>query len=172
MYVAGNNGGVWKTGVWGNDPPVWLVFGDAEQSLNFAGYHPLLVHPANHNLALGAVCGHGAGVLKSTNGGLSWQLLGNGTFEGAAIGSLATDPTSTNTLYVSVWYGGPGRRRLQIDRWRAKLDESTSSVHAGAVTDVIVARFDPQTLYAGMVAWYGAGAATAGVYKSSDGGGT
>src|ERR1700736_3655098 len=41
MFVAGNNGGVWKTGVWTNDPPVWLVFGDGEESLNFAGYHPL-----------------------------------------------------------------------------------------------------------------------------------
>ena len=172
MYVAGNNGGVWKTGVWGNDPPVWLVFGDAEQSLNFAGYHPLLVHPANHNLVLGAVCGHGAGVLKSTNGGLSWQLLGNGTFEGAAIGSLAVDPTSTNTLYVSAWYGGPGGGVYKSTDGGQNWTNTTSSVHAGAVTDVIVARFDPKTLYAGMVAWYGAGAATAGVYKSSDGGGT
>ena len=108
MYVGANNGGVWKTGVWNNDPPTWLSLGDDQRSLNFAGYHPLRVHPAQASLVLGVVCGPGAGLLKSTNGGLGWQLLGNGLFEGAAIGSLAVHPTNTNVIYLSVWYGGPG----------------------------------------------------------------
>src|SRR5947209_7357831 len=107
MFVAGNNGGVWKTGVWNNDPPVWIMLGDDQASLNFAGYHPLLVHPANNNLVLGAVCGHGAGVLKSINGGFGWQLLGNATFEGLTLGSIAVHPANTNILYVSVWNGAP-----------------------------------------------------------------
>ena len=41
MYVGGNDGGVWKTGVWANDPPTWLSLGDDQRSLNFAGYRPL-----------------------------------------------------------------------------------------------------------------------------------
>ena len=66
------------------------------------------MHPANHSHVLGVVSGIGAGVLKSTNNGISWKLLGNGTFEGANIGAIAVHPTDKNVLYVSIWSGGPG----------------------------------------------------------------
>jgi hypothetical protein len=89
-------------------PPTWLPVSDGQPSLDFAGYHPLVVHPANPDLVLGLVSGTGAGVLKSTNGGLGWQLLGNGLFEGASLGSIAVHPGNTQILYVSVWNGGPG----------------------------------------------------------------
>jgi len=75
---------------------VWLPVTDGQRSLNFAGYHPLAVHPANPALVFGAVCGAGAGVLRSANHGLSWQLLGNALLEGASIGSLAVHPTNPN----------------------------------------------------------------------------
>jgi photosystem II stability/assembly factor-like uncharacterized protein len=171
MYVAGSAGGVWKTGVWNSDPPVWLALGDAEESLSVAGYHPLVVHPANHNLILATVCGHGAGVLKSTNGGLTWKLLGSTTFEGATIGSIAVDPADTDILYVSVSGGSSGGGVYKSIDGGNKWMNTTSSVHAGNATDVILSRFTPHMLYAGMVAtWYKAGAATAGVYKSENGG--
>src|SRR5258707_1391761 len=67
MYIGANGGGVWKTGVWNNPSPVWLSVSDDQPSLNFSGYHSLVVHPANHQLILGVASGHGAGVLKSTN---------------------------------------------------------------------------------------------------------
>jgi len=67
LYAAANDGGVWKTGVWGNDPPVWLPMTDDQLSLNFAGYHPIKVHPEKTALVFGAVCGPGAGGLKSAN---------------------------------------------------------------------------------------------------------
>lgn len=55
MYVGANGGGVWKTGVWNNLPPVWISVSDDQPSLNFAGYHPMVVHPANNKLIFGAV---------------------------------------------------------------------------------------------------------------------
>ena len=166
MYVAANNGGVWKTGVWNNDPPVWLVLGDGERSLNFAGYHPIAVHPANPARVLGAVCGAGAGVLTSGNGGLSWQLRGNALFEGATIGSLAVHPTNQNVLWVSVWAGGPGSGVYKSTNGGQSWIDATSGI-GGAFTDVILARWDAQTLFAGVV-----GGASPGIYKSTDGGGT
>ena len=45
MYIGANGGGVWKTGVWNNPSPVWLPVTDDQPSLNFAGYHCLVVHP-------------------------------------------------------------------------------------------------------------------------------
>lgn len=166
MYVGANNGGVWKTGVWNNDPPTWLSLSDDQRSLNFAGYHPLRVHPAQSSLVLGVVCGAGAGLLKSTNGGLGWQLLGNALFEGAAIGSLAVHPTNTNVIYLSVWYGGPGGGVYKSSDGGQNWSSTTAGI-GGAFTDVVMARWDAQTLFAGVV-----GGATPGVYKTTNGGGS
>ena len=176
MYIGANGGGVWKTGVWNAAPqaPTWIPVSDDQPSLNFAGYHPLVVHPANHKLILGVVSGPGAGILKSTNAGLGWQLLANSLFEGAALGSIAVHPSNPNILYVSVWWGGafakPGVYK-SVDggvNW-----QNTTSFHAGAVSDVIVARFNPQHLFAGLVRGsQNAGVNTAGVYRSTDSGAT
>jgi hypothetical protein len=46
LYVAGNNGGIWKN----INPPGWTPLTDFMPSLSFGGYHPLVVHPANHDL--------------------------------------------------------------------------------------------------------------------------
>lgn len=173
MYVGANGGGVWKTGVWNNPSPVWLSLTDDQPSLNFAGYHSLVVHPANKNLILGAVSGPGAGILKSTNAGLGWALLANSIFEGALLGSIAVHPTNTQILYVSVWFGGafaaPGVYKSV--NGGASWQPMTSSFHKGPVSDVIVAKFNSQHLYAGFLpgsdnAW----ANTAGVYISPDAG--
>jgi photosystem II stability/assembly factor-like uncharacterized protein len=166
MYVGANNGGVWKTGVWNNDAPTWLSLGDDQRSLNFAGYHPLSVHPTQPSLVLGVVCGPGAGLLKSTNGGLGWQLLGNGIFEGAAIGSLAVHPTNTNVIYLSIWYGGPGAGVYKSTDGGQNWTATTAGIN-GLFTDVVIARWDAQTLFAGVV-----GGANPGVYKTTNGGGS
>ena len=164
VYVAGANGGVWKTSDWNSDFPTWWPLGDFEESLDLGGYHCLAVHPAEHELILGTVSGHGAGVLESLNGGLTWQLLGNALFEGASIGSLAVHPADTSIVHASIWKGGPGggvyRSTDGGQSWT-----NTTSFHSGGASDVIVARFDPQTLYAGLI-----GAAPNGVYQSVDGG--
>jgi photosystem II stability/assembly factor-like uncharacterized protein len=164
MYAAANNGGVWKTGVWTNDPPTWLSLGDDQQSLNFAGYHPLAVHRAHPQHVLGAVCGPGAGVLRSTNGGLSWQLLGNALFDGASIGSIALHPTQTNVIYVSVWSGGPGGGVYKSTDTGQTWTHTTAAI-AGAFTDLVMARWNADTLFAGVV-----DSPHPGIYKTVDGG--
>lgn len=173
MYVAGAGGGVWKTGTWTDAPdvpPTWLPLGDGERSLDVGGYHPLVVHPANHALILVAVSGAGAGVLKSTNGGFGWQLLGNSTFEGGSLGSIAVHPTNTQILYVSVWNGGPGAGVYKSTDGGLNWT-NTTSFHDGWVSDVIVARFDPQVLFAGLISSAdGAGINTSAVYRTDDGG--
>jgi|GEM_PF-5337710 len=166
MYVTGSGGGIWKTGVWNNDPPIWLSLGDDLPSLSFGGYHSLVVHPANSKLVLGAASGVGAGLLKSNPSTLSFQLLGNSTFEGASLGSIAVDPTNTSVMYVSTWSGGVYKSTDGGLTWQ----NLTSGFHAGGASDVIVPKTDPQTVYAGLVPSGGSGKSTAGVYKSTDGG--
>jgi hypothetical protein len=49
--------------------------------------------------------------------------------------------------------------------------QNTTAFHSGYVTDVIIAKFNPQYLYAGLVRGYqGAGVGTTGVYRSIDAG--
>jgi photosystem II stability/assembly factor-like uncharacterized protein len=164
VYVAGANGGVWKTFDWNSDFPTWFPLGDFEESLDLGGYHCLVVHPADPDLLFAAACTHGAGLLKSLNGGTTWQLLGNAVFEGASIGSLAVHPTDMSIIYASVWKNGPGGGVYRSTDGGQNWTNATS-FHSGGVSDVIVARFDGQTLYAGLI-----GAAPNGIYESSDGG--
>jgi photosystem II stability/assembly factor-like uncharacterized protein len=164
MYVGANNGGVWKTGVWNSNPPTWLSLGDDQRSLNFAGYHPLAVHHTHPQHVLGAVCGAGAGVLRSTNGGLSWQLLGNALFEGASIGAVALHPVQTNVIYVSVWSGGPGGGIYKSTDTGVTWTNTTAGIN-GAFTDLVMSRWDHDTLFAGVVE-----GTHPGIYKTVDGG--
>lgn len=162
LYVGGANGGIWKS----TNPVGWVPLTDDMPSLNFSGYHPLVVHPSNHNLVLGAVSGPGAGILKSTDGGVSWQLLANSQFDGQTISSIAVHPTDTNIMYISVGWQGV---------WKSK-DGGASfqqlSLPGGNATDVILAKYDPTVLFAGVVGNSGAAQPNNGVHRSTDSGAT
>jgi hypothetical protein len=91
-------------------------------------------------------CQIGFGVLKSTNGGTSWSLLGSTTFTGLAIGGIAVDRTTSgstqrvlagtsNGLYVSTDGG---------TTWT--LNASLSShVTGGGTPNVFEVHQDPST---------------------------
>jgi photosystem II stability/assembly factor-like uncharacterized protein len=170
MYVGGSGGGIWKTGVWTHPDPVWLPFTDDQPSINVAGYHSLVVHPAHHETVFALVSGPGGGLLKSTDFGLAWHLLGNDTFEGAALHAIAVHPTNVDILYVAVTSGGSSAPGVyKTTDGGAHWTNTTSSVHSGAVNDVIVAKWDHKTLFAGMIPGSdNAGVNTAAVYRSTD----
>lgn len=167
MFIATGSASIWRTTNWNDDPPTWDPLGDTQESLQCGGYHPLVVHPAAPNLVMGVMTGHGAGVLVSANGGISWQLLANPFFEGAQIGSIAVHPTNTNVMYVSVWWGGPGGGVYKSTDGGLNWSNTTSSFHFGGASDVIIARWSAHTLFACLV-WNN----TSGVYRSSDAGAT
>jgi hypothetical protein len=167
MYVNGSTGGIWKTGVWTNDPPVWLSLGDDFPSPQCGGYHCLVVHPANDKLIFGTASGVGGAIMKSNPSTLSFKPMGNSTFEGRNPSSIAVHPQNTNILYVSDWSSGvykstDGGLTFQL----------ITSFHVGGASDVIVPKTDPQTVYVGLVPTGSQPNATSGVYKSTDGGST
>jgi hypothetical protein len=161
IYLGGDNGGIWKN----INPPNWTPLTDHMPSLNVSGYHPLVVHPANHDLILGLVSGPGAGILQSLDAGASWQLLANGQFDGQTLNSIAVHPTDTKTMVLSAsWFGA----------WKSTDGGSTwhqlNTLPSGSVWDLILAKFDSKTLYAAVVGNTGAEQAQNGVYKSTDSG--
>ncbi len=163
IYVGGDNGGVWKN----INPPNWTPLTDFMPSLNFSGYHPLVVHPANHNLVLGLVSGPGAGILQSTDGGNTWQLLANSQFDGQNLRSLAVHPTDTNTMYLSAGWQGAWKSTDGGSSWK-----QLAKLPGGWVSDLVLAKFDSSTLYAAVAGNTGAQEAQNGVYQSIDSGGT
>jgi len=175
MYIAGDNGGVWKTTNWNTasaSGPTWKPLTDHQKSLDFTGYHPLVVHPADHQRILAAVSGTGAGILESIDGGQSWTLLGNGQFEGLSISSIAVHPTDVDTMWVSVWNKGGGIFKT-TDGGKTWFN-TTAFLHAGGASDVVVDPVLPNVVYAGLVHTKTKngdfGQVTAGVYRSIAGG--
>jgi photosystem II stability/assembly factor-like uncharacterized protein len=161
MYLGGDNGGIWKS----SNLPNWAPLTDHMPSLNMGGYHPLVVHPADHDLVLGLMSGPGAGLLKSVDAGNTWQLLANSLFDGQSLLSIAVHPTDTKTMYMAASWAGAWNSTDGGATWQ-QLDK----LPGGSVWDLVLAKFDPKTLYAAVVGNTGAQQAKNGVYKSTDSG--
>ena len=117
MYLASDRGGLWKTSDWLDPSPVWTPLTDSQPNISFTdnSYQGVVVYPKNANIIYAAVAGPVGGILKTTDGGITWKLLANAQFDLASFGSLVISPNDPNTLYVSVWGGarhraGTGRR--------------------------------------------------------------
>ncbi len=171
MLIATDGGGIFKTTDWNSPQPTWTPLTDTQSSLNFdVGYNTLVRAPSNSQILYGAVTGPGAGILKSTDGGGTWTLLANSTFENATMSSIVISPSDPNTLYVAVWwnYDGAGGGVYKSTNGGTSWTNITSAIHNGPVSDIVM---DP-TNCAGAVRRHGAGrsSATNGIWKSTNGG--
>jgi photosystem II stability/assembly factor-like uncharacterized protein len=168
MYIGADGGGVWKTTNWLSPVPSWTPLTDDQPSLNFNNYsyQALAVAPSDRNTVYAAVTGPGGGVLKSTDAGATWTLLGNSTFDQAYFGTLVVNPTDANTLYVTVRGGATTGGVYQSTDGGMNWANQTSSVPSGYVSDLVMDPSSPTTLYAGFIGTPSA----KGIYKTTDGG--
>jgi hypothetical protein len=174
MFIGADHGGIWKTTDWLDPTPTWTPLTDDKSSLSFTNisYQALVLAPGSESLLYAAVAGPGGGILKSTDAGATWQLLGNGTFNTAVFGTLAVSPTDPNTLFVTVWGGIPqGGGVYRSTDGGQTWTNTTSSFHKGSASDVAIDPTNPSVLYAGLVGDTSANPSN-GVYKSTDGGQT
>jgi hypothetical protein len=205
-YVGSDNGGVWKTTDGGND--YFALTDNVQNALGQRVPVPIAsiavgVAPSGQDLiyaatgvAFNTVTARGSvGILKSIDGGASWQVLGGGVFAGAHISKLAINPTNPNIVYVAVaWFDNPNQAAgvyQSTDGGQTWTDIMTGAnmyapgqlpptgtpLGAGtalaSVTDLLVDPFNPNRIIVGLgnIGETGVPSATAGVWLSPNAGG-
>ncbi len=173
VYLGAAQGGVWKSS---DDGTSWTPLTDDQPSLAVGA---LTLDPQNPDtIYVGTGEPHasldsyyGAGVLKSTDGGKTWQQLGAREFTGLGISAIIVHPSNANTIYAAssaaVGAVGPGVPSQGVFRstdggqtWRA-LRVCTSCYGA---SDLVIDPSSPLVVYAAF--WF------QGIFKSTDGGQT
>jgi photosystem II stability/assembly factor-like uncharacterized protein len=181
VLLAGAQGGIWKwTGDKSTGVGAWTPLTDNAVSLAMGA---LAVAPSNDLVVYGGTGeGHlsgdsyfGNGVLKSTDGGNTWNHVSGDYFQGVAIARLVVDPTNANHVYAAVLRGrGGSRRTTPAEHSRYGIWESTNggvtwtllreATEATGATDIEMDPQNPSILYASF--WGDK------MYKSTNGGAT
>jgi hypothetical protein len=198
-YLVGTpNGGIWRTTDGGNDwTPLLdhLTYSNGTPVLPAVG--ALAQSRSNPNIwyaGLGVADSErdsrtGSGVLKSTDGGRTWALIGNsfGVLANARIASIVIDANTPNRVYAAVAAGGsagPGVYRSDDGglTWKNVLTPTNmflpggtrgASLPAGtalaSVTDLVIDPFNSNRLLVGLGnVGMVASSSTAGVWRTTD----
>lgn len=182
-YIATASGGVWKTANGGTSwtpltdnltdglgNPIPLFMGSIAVASSNANVIYAGTGEANNSLDSYA----GRGVLKSTDAGATWTLVGATQFTGKSIGAIAVSPLDPNVVYVAVSASGANGTPGGTGIWESTDGGTTWTNTTSAITttqswtDVVIDQTNPQNVYASVGTY--SGNAANGVYKSTNGG--
>ncbi len=176
IYVGAAQGGVWKTVNGGGD---WTPLTDAQCSLAMGALAVDPIAPSTVYAGTGEMnlsdSYYGCGVLRSTDGGVTWTQLGGAVFDtptgGAYISKIVVDPAtagsaSNSTVFAATSFG----------LYKSVNSGGTwSQLLAAPVTDVLQNPSNGSVLFAAVACPYTSCSPSSlanGVYKSLDGGAT
>ncbi len=109
--VGAAQGGVWETRDAGLS---WTAMTDDQDSLAmgaiaFAPSDPNVVYAGTGEANFSGDAYAGAGLLKSLDGGATWQLLGAPTFANTTFSDIRVNPADANVVLAATAYGFAGR---------------------------------------------------------------
>ncbi len=170
VFLGAAQGGLWKTTNGGNS---WTPLTDDQASLSVGSIaidpqHPHTIYVGTGEPTPGGDNYYGAGILKSTDGGAHWQLLGADQFSGLGIVSILINPNNTNILYAASSRTGvagsttPVRGLWKSTNGGASWSALLTCEKCYGASDLVMDPRHPNTLYAGFWLY--------GILKSSDGG--
>ncbi len=170
IYLGAAMGGVWKSTNGGDS---WVALTDKEPSLAIGSLaldpqNPDIIYAGTGEPTLGLDNYYGAGILKSTDGGQSWRLLGENVFGGAGVSKIVIDPTNSNVLYAALARTGvagatsPPRGVFKSTDGGQSWQALISCSDCDGVSDLLLNAQTPTTLYAGFYDF--------GIVRSTDGG--
>jgi hypothetical protein len=168
IYIGSASGGLWKTTDGGTS---WIPLTDDLPSLAVGS---VVLDPTNPNVVyIGTGEGsynidavYGAGILKSTDGGTTWNTTGMSwtQSQSRAINKIVIHPSTPQTMWcaTNIWSGGGGVYRTTDGgaSWTRYL--------SGDAKDIVLHPDSANVLYAAI--GYPWGGSSNGVYKSTDGG--
>lgn len=163
LYIGVSKGGVWKTT---NRGSTWTNLTDS-LAVQYVGC--LTIDPTDPNtIYLGtgeeyyaAYTLGGVGIYRSTDGGVSWTLIGNSTFSGQRINEIVIDPTNRNKWLISTDTG------IYIT---TNGGSSFTRTLSGVASALRMHPTNPNTLWAALGNIWGS--SSNGVYVSTNGGST
>lgn len=186
MFVAGAQGGVWRTI---NGGANWLPVTDdmcslAMGSLAIDQVNPNIIYAGTGELHNAGDNYYGCGVLRSTDGGTTWEQLGASVFDVTTSGPSGTGGTSISKIVIDRASSGSTTGTTVFAATRIGLFKSTNSgvnwtvlsngIPSGSgaiISDLVADTLAPGTFYAAHGNTVGAtGNPANGVYKTVDGG--
>jgi photosystem II stability/assembly factor-like uncharacterized protein len=178
IYLAAAGGGVWKTTDAG---AAWTPLTDDQPTLfmgalALAPSDPNVIYAGTGEATNSALSFYGRGVLKSTDAGATWTLLGSDVFDRRTISQIVVSPVDPDTVFAAVADGGVNGVNSNQGVWKSTdgglswTDTTTAISRSVAFSDLTMDPTDPQTLYAAAGAFRGS--AVNGLYKTTDGGAT
>jgi len=177
--IGAAQGGVWETRDTG---ATWTPLTDNQPSLAmgavaFAPSNPNVIYAGTGETVFSADSYAGAGLLKSTDGGANWNLLGTLTFSQIGFSDIKIDPNNPQVLLVSTTRGSAGRAAafppaVPVRGILKSIDGgvSWSSKLIGEATDLEPDPANFLNQYAGIGEIFGS--VTNGVYRTTNGGET
>src|SRR5216683_5009564 len=175
MILGAAQGGIW---LYNSTTGTWSQTTDTQTSLAIGALaiasDDLTVYAGTGEGALSGDSYYGNGILKSTDGGLTWSHVSGDFFVGVSTARLAVDPTNVNHVYAAILRGRGGDRRVSppvhsaYGLWESTDGAATWTLIKAApgaslgATDVRLDPQNPSILYSSF--WGDA------IYKSTDGG--
>jgi photosystem II stability/assembly factor-like uncharacterized protein len=161
VYAAAASGGLWKST---DACATWTPLADYQASLCFGA---LALDPFDHNIVYAGTgeahysldSFNGVGLLRSENGGATWELLGSDVFLGQRFARLVAQPKRPGFLYAATT-GGVYRSTDGGGTWVRLL--------AGSASDLILNPDNPDSMIAALGAAFGS--KNNGLYKTVDAG--
>ena len=178
MYVAAVNGGVWRTTNGTATSPQWTPLTDGLPSLSMGAleFDPTdatfqtLVATSARESSLGGAGSARIGVLRTTDGGANWSVLGTSLFANENPSSVAARGTvlmvASDSDYSSgfIFSNGSGLFRSTSTGASFSLVSGTSGLPAGPISDLVGDPGNPSRFFAAV--------RTVGIFRSDDTGAT
>lgn len=189
LFVGAAGGGVWRSTDFTSASPTWTPLTDilALDPYTECGAidvgciavdtarHPNIIYVGTGEANFSGDSRYGAGILKSSNGGNTWALVGAGVFGKRSVSRIIIDPTDTTgkTLYASMVYSSRSLSAnygvyKSIDGGTVWTQQNGTMGSGAVVTDLeyTVATSGGLTLYAAV--GQPGGTAANGLYRSTD----
>src|SRR5262245_54048038 len=175
IYVGTAGGGVWKTTDGGQS---WVPLTDGQASpfigcVTLAPSNPNIVYVGTGEAELRALSFYGRGVLKSTDAGATWTLLGSGPFDRTCISSIVVHPTNPDIVFAAVCHHGTDCNPNQqtgiyrsLDGGLTWTNSTTAITTSDDFTDLERDPTDPNVMWAGVGTRLGGPAN--GIYKTTN----